>query len=114
MIYQRLSATATKLLKKYGYSVEFTRDILGMYDPSQGKHTTTSTTFAKSIVKDTFTVRERADSSIEEGDIKLIAERGDYQIGDKVTIDSDVYRVFMADPITPAQVNCAWILGVRK
>jgi hypothetical protein len=113
-VYDRLQATATRLLTNYGVLTTFTRSTKGSYNPLNGTHSVTNSTYDKYIVKDKWSFTERADSSIEEGDIKYIAEQGAYEKGDTLTVDGDVYRVFMIDPITPAETNCAVILGVRK
>lgn len=112
--YGRLQATATRLIRQYGVSSTFTAVSQGVYDGSTGSYIETETTYTASIVRDTWSKTELADSSIQSSDIKLIAESAAYKVGDTVQLSSGKHRIFKAEPIEPGDTNCCYILWVRK
>lgn len=114
MIYTRLQSTASRLISNYGWLATFHRVTRGEYNPSTGSYEETDCEYEKYVVRDNYSVAERTDSAVQDNDIRLIAEYGDYSIDDMITIDGDKYRIYRADPITPSQTNCCYILDVRK
>lgn len=117
-IYTRLNATATRLVEKFGSELTFTRVTKGTFDPATGSSSgDTTQTYTANAVKDTFSQLERSDSSVEIGDIRLIAETatfGPYAVDDLVAIDGFSYRLVNVDPIKPGPTVVAYELQARK
>ena len=115
--YERIrDNTATKLIAKYGSRLTFTRIERGEYDPATGSSPETRTTYTARAVKDSFSVHERNDSSIQIDDIKLLVEAVDegFRVSDLVSIDSQEYKIVRPNPIKPASTVVAYELQVRK
>lgn len=112
--YSNLAATAVRLLTKYGQSLTFTRYTKGSFDAGTGSRTETTSTFTAKSVKYPYTTLEKANSAIQEGDIRLISEVATFRIGDTVAIDSLNWRVMSVEPIDPGGTPVAYLLQVRR
>ncbi len=108
--------TATRLIMRFGREHTFTRITKGAYDPASGSSSKTESTFIANAVKEEFNAFERQDSSIQIDDIKLIAEAvaEGFEVNDRITIESQEYKLTMADPIKPGPTVVAWNLRARK
>lgn len=108
--------TATKLITKFGRSHTFTRITKGAYDPVTGTSAKTESTFTAYAVKEQFSAYERNNTSIGITDIKFMAEAVSegFEVGDRVTIEGEEYKVSFVDPIKPASVVVAYNLRVVK
>lgn len=112
--YVGLAATALRLLTKYGAQYTFTTYTQGAYNVGTGTNSVTTSTYTKYAVKDTYSLFEQNNTAVQKGDLRLIAENGDYTVGDTVVIDSETWRIMSADPIKPAATGVAYVLQVRK
>jgi hypothetical protein len=92
----------------------FTRTTKGAYDPNTGTTSDTSSTFQKYACVFDYTDSERADSRIELGDRRVLAEGHAYKINDLVSIDSEDYRIISISNIQPSSTIVACNLQVRK
>lgn len=97
-----LTATALRLLTKFGQSITFTRTTEGAFDPA------TNTTAAGSDSNYTgfahpseYTRFERDLESVRQDDIKLLVQQTttEPEIGDRFTLDSVIYEVLEVDKI---------------
>lgn len=114
MNYSSLQGSASKLIKQFGRVYTFTRTTAGAYDPATGKTTDTTTTFTKSACTFDYSDADRADGTILQGDRRVLAEGYAYQVGDKIAIDGDSYKVISITNIQPAGTVVAANLQVRK
>lgn len=108
--------TASTLIARFGRSHTFTRITKSVYDPASGTSSKTESTFTANAVKEEFNALERQDSSIRVGDVKLLAEAvtEGFEVNDRITIQSQEYKLVMADPIKPGPTVVAWNLRARK
>ena len=112
--YEKTQATALKLLKRFGEEYTFTRTTDGAYNPATGKTSQSSSTFTKFCAIFDYNDRERTLESIQAGDRRVIAENYAYQVGDKVSINSESYRVVSVEEINPNGTRVINTLQVRK
>ena len=112
--YGPITTSATALIAKYGKAYTFTRTTNGAYNPATGQVSQTTETFSKSACVFDYSDRDRAGESILVGDRRMLAESGDYQVGDKVSIDGEVYQVINVDEIAPGGSVVAANLQVRQ
>ncbi|MFW0776299.1 MAG: hypothetical protein ACN2B6_01085 [Rickettsiales bacterium] len=112
--YTRMEATALSLLTRRGVQYTFTHKAQGAYDPATGANAVTISTYDKYVVRDTFGLFEQNNTSVEQGDIRAIAESGSYTVGDTLEMNSETWRIINVDPITPGATNVANILQLRK
>jgi len=112
--YDRMQAAAGQLLQRFGQQLTFTRTTQGAYDPNTGQPSTSTSTFEKYCCVFDYTDQERADQTIQEGDRRVLAEAGDYEVGDKVSIDSETYRVVRVSESSPSSTIVSVTLQVRK
>lgn len=112
--YARMQDTASQLLQRFGQELTFTRTTQGAYDPNTGQPSTSSSTFSKHCCVFDYSDTERAEETIQEGDRRVLAEAGDYRIGDKVSIDSETYRVVNVSESSPSSTIVSVTLQVRK
>ena len=113
-LYTRLEATALSLLTRYGVQYTFTNYVQGVYDPTTGTNSVTTSTYDKYLVKDVYSLFEQNNTSVEQGDIRAIVESGTYTVGDTVVIDSVTWRIMDVAPIQPGSTNVANTLQLRK
>lgn len=116
-LYTKLSASARRMLAKYGQSMTLTRQTPGAYDPATGKVANTSTTTIDKGV-----IFPYADGlSLIEGSL---IQRGDQQVfiniataplpSDKLTVGTTVYNVINVKEIAPAGTAVLYELQCRK
>tara|TARA_R110002126_G_scaffold61191_1_gene158412 strand:+ start:381 stop:728 length:348 start_codon:yes stop_codon:yes gene_type:complete len=112
--YSLLAGNATALLQKFGKQYTFTRTTNGAYSPSTGTTSQTTATFDKYACVFDYTTNERAAQSIEQNDRRLLAEGHAYEVGDTVSIASEIFRVISVSEIKPSDVVVACNLQIRK
>ena len=112
--YTALQSSAGTLLQNFGRQLTFTRSTDGSYDPNTGTTSPTSSNYTKYGCVFDYTDAERGESNIEVGDRRVLAEGYAYQVGDTVSLDSDVYRIISVSNIQPAATVVACNLQVRK
>lgn len=104
----------TNVLKKTGRQLTFTTTSGGAYDPGLGyTPPDAAPNYVKWCVQDKYSVMEISTGAANVGDVKLIAENGDYKTGDTVSIDGAIYRIMNATPIKPAETVMVYELQVR-
>jgi len=112
--YQPLLSSASNLLQKFGQQFTFTRTTVGNFNPATGTTSNSSSTFTKYACLFDYTDNEKANSLVQEGDRRMLAEAYDYIVNDKVTVGSDVYRVISISDIQPGATKMAVNLQIRK
>jgi hypothetical protein len=112
--YSLLAGNATALLQKFGKQYTFTRTTNGAYSPATGTASQTTATFDKYACVFDYTTNERATQSIEQNDRRLLAEGHAYEVGDTVSIASEIFRVISVSEIKPSDVVVACNLQIRK
>jgi len=112
--YDRIRSTASQLLERFGEQLTFTRTTQGACDPDTGQPSTSTSTFSRYCCVFDYSDAERAEQTIQEGDRRVLAEAGDYEVGDKVTIDSETYRVVNVSESRPSATIVSVTLQVRK
>jgi hypothetical protein len=112
--YAALQSSAGTLLQNFGRQLTFTRTTKGSYDPNTGTTSDSSATYQKYACVFEYTDAELADSRIEVGDRRVLAEGHEYKINDTVSIDSETYRIIAVANIQPSSTIVACNLQVRK
>lgn len=112
--YTALQSSAGVLIQRFGRQLTFTRTTKGSYDPNTGTTSDSSATYDKYACVFDYTDAERADTRIESGDRRLLAESYAYQINDTVSIDSETYRIISISNVQPSSTIVACNLQVRK
>lgn len=112
--YDRMRSTASQLLERFGEQLTFTRTTQGAYDPNTGQPSTSTSTFTRYCCVFDYSDAERAEQTIQEGDRRVLAEAGDYRVGDKVFIDSETFRVVNVSESSPSSTIVSVTLQVRK
>lgn len=112
--YTSLANSAASLLTKFGKQYTFTRTVKGAYSPATGRTSDTSSTFTGYGCLFDYSDADRADGAVLQGDRRLLAEAGTYEVGDKVAIGSDSWRVVAVADIAPSGAVVASNLQIRK
>jgi predicted transcriptional regulator len=112
--YTPLQQSATRLITKFGAAYAFERLADRGYDAESGKPITRRTVYTGEAAISEFTKSEVAQNTVEQGDIKLLAEVQDYKIGDLVSVDYFQYRIISIVPIRKSQRVIAVYLHLRK
>ena len=112
--YAPLKATATRLIQKFGREFVFTSKALKSFEPDTGKQASSIRIYRKFACRFDMTNEDRLGETVEQGDIRLLAEAYDYKTGDTVSIGTDDYRIIAVSPIEPGDTNCAVNLQVRR
>lgn len=112
--YTPLQNSATKLIEKFGAEYRFERQIDRDYDPETGKPVSRKFAYTGEAAISEFTKSEVAQNTVEQGDIKLLAESKDYKIGDLVSVDCLQFRIVSVLPIRKSQRVVAVYLHLRK
>ncbi len=112
--YTALQSSAGTLLQRFGRELTFTRTTDGTYAPNTGTVTTTSSTYKKYACVFDYADAELSDQNIEQGDRRILAEGHAYQIGDTVSLDSEIYRIINVSNNQPAGTIVSCNLQVRK
>jgi hypothetical protein len=115
-----MESTATRLITKFGAEYKFERQIDRDYDPETGKPVRRKFSYTSNGIVVSFTDAERGASRVNagenvlQGDIKLLAESLDYNIGDLVSVDCLSYRIINIATIQGSQQVMAVYLHLRK
>jgi hypothetical protein len=118
--YTPLQNSATKMIEKFGAEYRFERQIDRDYDPETGKPVSRKFSYTSNGIVVSFTEAERGASRVNagenvlQGDIKLLAESLDYNIGDLVSVDCLSYRIINIATIQGSQQVMAVYLHLRK
>ena len=112
--YTPLTSSATRMIEKFGTQYTFTRVTKGAYDPATGQTSDTTSTFTGYACLFDYSDSDRADGSILQGDRRMLAESGAYEVGDTVVVGSDTYRIISISDIGPSGTVVASNLQIRK
>ena len=112
--YTPLTSSATRLLTKFGAQYTFTRTTKGTYNPVTGKTSDSSSTYTGYACLFNYSDADLTDGTILQGDRRMLAEGGTYEVGDSVVVGSDTYRVISVSEIAPAGTVVAANLQIRK
>lgn len=112
--YTPLQESAARLINKFGAEYKFERQVERDYDPETGKPTTRKFVYTRNGVVVDFDRSEVAQNTVQQGDIKLLAESEDYNIGDLVSVNCLQYRIVSMMPIQGSQQVLAVYLHLRK
>lgn len=112
--YTSLSNSAASLLEKFGVEYTFTRTTKGAYNPATGRTSDSSSTFTGYGCLFDYSDADRTDGAVLQGDRRILAEAGTYEVGDQVAIGSDSWRVVSVSDIAPSGTVVASNLQVRK
>ena len=112
--YQPLSKAATSMIKKYGKDYSFSSTTVGAFNAGTGKTTNTNVTYKKSACVFNLTEADNGGFAVVAGDRRMLAESYDYKVGDKVTIDSEVFRIVAVSPNKPSDTALVVNLQIRK
>lgn len=112
--YTPLTQSAGRMIAKFGTQYTFTRVTKGTYDPATGTTTDTSSTFTAYACLFDYSDADRADGSVLQGDRRMLAESGTYEVGDTVVVGSETYRIISISDIGPSGTVVASNLQVRK
>jgi hypothetical protein len=102
------------MIAKFGTQYTFTRVTKGTYDPATGTTTDTSSTYTAYACLFDYSGADRADGSVLQGDRRMLAESGTYEVGDTVVVGSETYRIISISDIGPSGTVVASNLQVRK
>lgn len=112
--YNSMESTATRLITKFGAEYKFERQIDRDYDPETGKPVSRKFAYTGEAAISEFTKSEVSQNTVQQGDIKLLAESKDYKIGDLVSVDCLQFRIVSVLPIRKSQRVVAVNLHLRK
>lgn len=111
--YSPLSTSATTLITKFGKQLTFTRTTKGAYDPNTGQTSDSTSTFDKYCCVFEYADNEITNTTIQQGDRRLLAEPHEFAINDSVSIDSIDYRIISISENKPAETLLSVNLQVR-
>lgn len=112
--YAPLQASATEMLKKFGRQYTFTRTTKGAYSAATGTTTDTTATYKKYACVFDLTEQDSGGFTVVAGDRRMLAEGHTYEVGDTVSLDSEIFRVVAINPNKPAGTTLAVNLQLRK
>lgn len=112
--YTPLTSSATRMIEKFGTQYTFTRVTKGAYNPATGQTSDTTSTFTGYACLFDYADSDVADGTILQGDRRMLAESGAYEVGDTVVVGSDTYRVINISDIGPGGSVVASNLQIRK
>lgn len=112
--YSSLADSASSLLQKFGRQYTFTRVTKGTFNPATGQAAETSSTFTKYGCLFDYSDRDSAGQTIQAGDRRMLAEGYEYEVGDTVSVDGDIYRVISVSQNKPSGTSLVANLQVRK
>lgn len=122
-LYNKMAATAQRLLREKGQAMTLTRRTPGAYNPATSAATPGATTIAVVGVlmslrqQDRVTLRTDDPESLLRGDRKaIISAQGVSEVapGDTLTIGNELWSVVNADKLNPAGVTIIYTLQVRQ
>lgn len=114
--YANLQKTATGLITTFGGDVVITRDEGRQFNPTTGKYLTGLTnTYSLKGVRTQFNAFEKAGESIQDKDVRLLAQSGVTVpvINDTLTFDSVVYRIMDVKTESPSGTDVFYDLHCR-
>ena len=112
--YTPITASAGRMITKFGKQYTFTRVTKGAYNPATGQTSDSASTFTGYACLFDYTDADRADGAVLQGDRRMLAESGTYEVGDTVVVGSDTYRVINISDIGPGGSVVASNLQIRK
>ena len=115
-LYSGLQTVAANLLASKGQLLTFSRDTETSFDPGPGDVQSTPSTYTGNGVALDYNKGEIDGTVVVKGDIKLILEATTTAPinGDRVTIDSIIYRVMTVKPTSPAGIVVIYEIQLRK
>lgn len=113
-MFEGLTASSEKLIKKFGRQYTFTRETNGDFNTD-----TLTPSVVKKSYKSYFIIGEtekgeRQDSAVKTGDLKVTATVADFSVGDKVTIGKTEYRIVLVNPVQPNGIPIIYMLSLRS
>jgi len=112
--YTPITASAGRMIAKFGTQYTFTRVTKGAYNPATGQTSDTAATFTGYACLFDYTDSDRADGSVLQGDRRMLADAGTYEVGDTVLVGSETYRIIAISDIGPGGTVVASNLQIRK
>ena len=115
--YDALQKTATKLITNFGANAVITRPSGRTFNPDSGSYSEGSdTTFTIKVVRSQFNAFEKAGNSIEDKDVRILAQSGITVpvINDTLTFDSVEYRVMGVKTESPSGTDVFYDLHCRS
>ena len=112
--YTPITASAGRMIAKFGTQYTFTRVTKGAYNPATGQTSDTTSTFTGYACLFDYSDADRADGSVLQGDRRMLADAGTYEVGDTVVVGSETYRIVSISDIGPSGAVVASNLQVRK
>jgi hypothetical protein len=113
--YNRLAATATRLLTDNGQPMALRRTSGGTFDPVTGTTTGQSTADLATVgVKTKITLEYAARNNVQEGDELMLLDASQEPLPtDKLVIGSEVRGIVRVNPIKPAAIAVAYYVQTR-
>jgi hypothetical protein len=115
--YDTLQKTATKLITNFGANAVITRLSGRTFNPATGAYSTgSSTNFTLKAVRSQFNAFEKASESVQDKDVRLLAQSGVTVpvINDTLTFDSVVYRIMEVKTESPSGTDVFYDLHCRS
>jgi len=114
--YSGLQTVAANLLASKGQLLTFNRDTETAFSPGEGEGQYNPSTYTGNGVALNYNKGEIDGTIVLKGDIKLILEATTTAPinGDRVTIDSIIYRVMSVKPTSPAGIVVIYEIQLRK
>lgn len=111
--YTALNNTATQLIKKFGAEYGFERQCNRDYDPETGKPVKKVIKYTANGVVVQFDSTQRNGENVQQGDIRLLAESEEYEIGDLLNINCIPHRIIDISTIQGSEKKLAYYLHLR-
>ena len=115
--YASLKKTASKLISNFGADSVVASQGGSSYDPASGSMSGgTSASFTAKSVRAQFTNAEKALSTVQDSDIKMLLEsgKGIPAIDNTLTFDSVSYRIMDVTTISPSGTDVYYELHLRS
>jgi hypothetical protein len=112
--YGSLQETAARLINKFGAEYIFEKKTQTSYNPETGKPLDKTRNYKANAVVVDFTDAERSSEAVLQGDIRLLAESANYEVGDTVVYNCENYRIQNISTIQGSQQRLAYYLQLRK
>lgn len=109
-----LAADALGLLQEFGLSYTFSREATGSYSTTTRTAPLTPSGYTAYCVETDVNYGNKDTSLVQLGDRTFIAESYDYLVGDKITVGSDLWKIYQVRPIENAGVVVASYIDIRK
>lgn len=112
--YDRMLATASRLIQQFGSEHVFTKTGEAVRDPATGKITYQKTPYSAFGVLIDFSDEEKASGTINVGDLNMLTTVADYAINDTVEISDIEYKIMSLNPLKPAGTKLRYILRLSR